>query len=262
MSKDDVDKKNTETVSSVEEDSVGKLVEKQVSASESPAPATTTHTSAESDKNKEDLELTKPSTPPPTTGKVTPAKSKEDLEIPEPEPPQQEPQAKPSGDTGKKVTIESKVEQALAKPQQPRQTAKTLIVEPSKDVERSTDAPLSVEIESSIKSGEAGGPSSATSASPAPPQRSGSLSPGYAYPLYGPVGKPGYIGGVGGFDEQDESSDGEGRMRRQSAIAAMETAVKGFTKRQWILLIMFGLTDFLSAITISLQAPFYPAEVI
>lgn len=38
--------------------------------------------------------------------------------------------------------------------------------------------------------------------------------------------------------------------------------LKRFTKRQWICLTFFGLTNLLSSMMVSLQAPFYPAEVI
>lgn len=34
----------------------------------------------------------------------------------------------------------------------------------------------------------------------------------------------------------------------------------GFSKRQCVLLAVFGLINFISAITFSIQAPFYPAE--
>ncbi|ODM98602.1 MFS-type transporter SLC18B1 [Orchesella cincta] len=143
-------------------------------------------------------------------------------------------------------TIESKVEEALGKAQ-PRPTAKTLVVSPPKDAERLTDAPLSVDIE----------PSTSTSGSERRP--SSATSPGFAYALSTPLGKPGYIGGVGLSTEEGETLT-RGLERRESAIAAVGTAVKGFTKRQWALLMMFGLIDLLSSITIALQAPFYPAE--
>lgn len=35
-----------------------------------------------------------------------------------------------------------------------------------------------------------------------------------------------------------------------------------FTKRQWLTLIVIGIADFCNAICVSLQAPFYPQEVI
>ena len=35
-----------------------------------------------------------------------------------------------------------------------------------------------------------------------------------------------------------------------------------FTKRQWVTLIVICIADFANAICVSLQAPFYPLEVI
>lgn len=200
----------------------------------------------------------KVSPPPPIVTKPTPpATRKEDLELPEP--PTPPPLSKPEAT---KVSTESKVETALSTAQQPRSTAKTLVVTPPKEPQRSS--PISVEIDPA--SFGAGASPSAASTSQRKHSRSGSVSPGYAYALHGPVGKPGYIGGVGFSDEEAEASisgdtERKGMLRRESAIAAMETAVKGFSKRQWILLVIFGLIDLFSAITISLQAPFYPAEV-
>lgn len=156
------------------------------------------------------------------------------------------------------ATTESKIEEAFSKSHQPRATAKTLVVTPTKDAERSTTAPLTVEIDDTL------------CIIPAPDDgegrpfrrqlsRSASVSP-YAHALHSPVGIAGYIGGVG-FSEEDIDSGGSTRLsRRESALATMETAVRGFNNRQWILLFIFGMIDLLASITISLQAPFFPKE--
>ncbi|CAL8093259.1 unnamed protein product [Orchesella dallaii] len=193
--------------------------------------------------------------------KSTPtSKSEEIPKEPQPSPTKEPelpelPPPTPKADTKASETTEAKVEEALGKAQ-PRPTAKTLVVSPPTDPERITDAPLTVDIDPGTSASTSGGDPQPSSSQG--PGRSGASSPGYAYALRAPVGKPGYIGGVGILSGEGEAN--QGAARRVSAIAAVETAVKGFSKRQWVLLIMFGLVDLLSAVCIALQAPFYPAE--
>lgn len=66
----------------------------------------------------------------------------------------------------------------------------------------------------------------------------------------GPVGKPGFVTGVGAVFSDEEAAQIEGQYGK-----------KRYTQRQWTCLILFGTIDLLSAMMISLQAPFYPAEV-
>lgn len=66
----------------------------------------------------------------------------------------------------------------------------------------------------------------------------------------GPVGSPGFVTGVGAVFSDEEAQEMEGQKGK-----------KRYTKRQWTCLVLFGTIDLLSAMMISLQAPFYPAEV-
>lgn len=70
------------------------------------------------------------------------------------------------------------------------------------------------------------------------------------------MGRPGY--GVTTHGDEDDPWSTIPSMARRASIAEITKVAKGFSRRQWICLIVFGLADMLSAMIISLQAPFYP----
>lgn len=59
--------------------------------------------------------------------------------------------------------------------------------------------------------------------------------------------------------ENNTPSSKEGAAR--PSMADISAAAMRFTARQWTCLVVFGLADLASAMVVSIQAPFYPAEV-
>ena len=74
----------------------------------------------------------------------------------------------------------------------------------------------------------------------------------------GGVPKRGYWGGL---DDSDSDDSLLAHSRRPSEFMLGPTLM-GYNRRQWLILIVFALVDFISAMLISIQPQIYPAEAI